>query len=117
MVTHGMKDAQLKRFASVSSEIKTAKKPRVLEFYADWCGPCRMYGPIVEESKAKFGSQVDFKRYNVDEDESRKVAYQLGVQGIPRTCILDRHGNIVEDHVGTMSQESLDGFVRKAISD
>ena len=116
VTSNAMKEAHARRFAPLAAEVKAAQKPRVLEFYADWCGPCRDYGPIVEASSAKFSGRVDFKRFNIDHSASKLAVSQVGVGAIPHTCILDRNGNVVADQVGTMSQESLDILVSKALA-
>ena len=96
--------------------IQSAQRPRVLEFYADWCGPCKAYGPVVEACQAKYSDRVDFQRLNVDDPKSQELAQMCGVSSIPRTCIFDKDGKSVADFAGRVSAERLDEYMRQVVS-
>jgi thioredoxin 1 len=110
-----IKEAKAKRLAPIITQIRAAHRPRVIEFYADWCGPCRSYGPVVESCRAKYAGQVDFQRLNVDDPNSRSTAQAFGVSGIPMTCMFDSQGNEVAEVVGGLSPEALDEYMHKLL--
>lgn len=93
------------------AQYQASNKPRVLEFYADWCGPCRAYGPIVDEAAKKWAGKVEFARLNVDVPESRKLATVFEVRAIPRTIFIDGKGTKVDDVTGSMDANRLEGLV------
>ncbi len=100
----------------LSATIKASNRPRVLEFYADWCGPCRAYGPVVEAAQAKYSDKIDFQRLNVDDPKSQELAAMCGVSSIPRTCIFDKDGKSVADFSGGVSADRLDQYMQQALS-
>jgi thioredoxin len=96
-----------KRLESVIAEIKAVGRPRVVEFYADWCGPCRAYAPILEAMQGTYGGRIDFYRLNVDEQKNADLVARFGVSSIPRTCIFDGNGKQVLDKTGVVPQAVL----------
>lgn len=82
----------------------------VVNFWAPWCGPCRMFAPILEAYDAA-GSR-DVKLIKVNVDENADIASQFGIMGIPAT-ILFKNGKAVDKKVGVMSLEGLKQFVSK----
>ena len=84
--------------------IESSAKPVFLDFWADWCGPCRMLGPTFERLAEKFGEQVTFAKINVD--ELPDVANKFAVRSIP-TLVLLQNGNVVERLVGLRSEQEL----------
>lgn len=114
MISHKMhQEAVVAEQAKQIAQYRTSDKPQVLEFYADWCGPCRAYGPIVEEAAKKWKGKVDFSRFNVDQPESRKLAMTFEVRAIPRTIFIDKSGKTVDDVTGGLDANSLDERVAK----
>ena len=84
---------------------KLNEKPLVLvDFFATWCGPCRMQAPILERVKEELGDQVEL--YKLDVDENEQTAKQFGVMSIP-TLVLFKDGKEVAKNVGLMSQEAV----------
>ena len=84
--------------------IETSTKPVFLDFWADWCGPCKMLGPTFDRLAEKFGDQVTFAKVNVDEQPA--IANQFAVRSIP-TLVLLQSGNVVERLVGLRSEQEL----------
>ena len=79
----------------------------IVDFYADWCGPCKMFGPIFESAEKKYGN-VTFCKLNVDDNE--ETSQKLGVMSIP-TTILFKDGKEIKRNIGLMNENDLDKFI------
>ena len=79
----------------------------IVDFYATWCGPCKMFGPVVEEVSKE--SDINFVKIDVDKDSD--IARRYGVMTIP-TIILFRNGEEVKRNIGYMSKEELIDFMK-----
>jgi thiol-disulfide isomerase/thioredoxin len=77
-----------------------ASRPQVLDFYADWCGPCKQMAPIIEEAKRKYGDKVEFVTVNADDPSNRPLMDKYQVKSLPNLCFLDAKGNLVEQLIG-----------------
>ena len=86
------------------NEIIQSEKPVLVDFFADWCGPCKMMAPILKEVKAEMGDAVTIIK--VDVDQSPQAAYAYQVQGVP-TLILFRNGQPVWRQSGVLPKNSL----------
>ena len=84
--------------------LESSIKPVFLDFWADWCGPCRMLSPTFERLAEKFGEQVTFAKVNVD--ELPDIANKFSIRSIP-TLVLLQGGNVVEKLVGLRSEQEL----------
>jgi thioredoxin 1 len=84
--------------------IETSQKLVLVDFWAEWCAPCRMLAPTVEKLAEVYGNQVDFAKVNVD--ELPELANQYGVRSIP-TLVLLRDGNVVEQLIGARPYQEL----------
>ena len=74
--------AELKITAeNFENEVLHSEKPVLLDFYADWCGPCKMMAPVVEECAKEYSGKVDF--YKIDVDKEKELAQTFGIQSIP----------------------------------
>jgi thiol-disulfide isomerase/thioredoxin len=104
-------DARIKQMAPLAASVKAAHRPRVMEFYAHWCGACNYYEPILLRAQSKYQSNIDFQRLDVDDPGTQEKAQMVGVSSIPRTCIFDRNGNVVFDRPGVLSQTKLDNIL------
>ena len=93
------------------SEIKQAKCA-VLDFWASWCGPCRMLSPIVEALAEKYAGRVDFGSVNVDEEDD--LARSFGISVIPTLFFL-KDGVVVNKTVGVRSASELEGIIEELL--
>ncbi len=86
-----------------NSEVIRSEKPVLLDFWAAWCGPCRMVGPVVDEIAAE---RDDIKVGKVNVDEEQELAAQFGVMSIP-TLVLVKDGKVVSQIVGARPKAQL----------
>jgi thioredoxin 1 len=84
---------------------------RLIDFHADWCGPCKTQDPILEEIKESWGDRFDLDR--VDVDESQEIANQYSVRSLP-TLIIENDDGVVERFVGVTQREEIEGALEKA---
>ena len=85
-------------------ELLKGDKPVVIDFWAEWCGPCRMIAPIVEETAEEFKEKVVVGKVNIDENPN--VTTHFGIRNIP-TLLFFKDGNIVDKHVGALRKPDL----------
>jgi thioredoxin 1 len=93
--------------------IETSQKLVLVDFWAEWCAPCRMLAPTVEKLAEVYGNQVDFAKVNVD--ELPELANQYGVRSIP-TLVLLRDGNVVEQLIGARPYQELARLLEQYLS-
>lgn len=86
------------------SEVLRSTQPVLLDFWAEWCAPCRALGPTIDALAEQFHGRV--KVAKLDVDQSPDLAGQYGVQSIP-TLLLFRGGNVLEQRVGLLSKDEL----------
>lgn len=89
-----------------------SSRPVFVDFWAEWCGPCRMVSPVIEELAREYDGTVDFVKVNVD--EAGDLASQYNVFSIPTLAIF-KDGKVVSQQVGAASKDSYRGMIERAI--
>jgi thioredoxin 1 len=87
-------------------------KPVVYDFFATWCGPCRMQAPILEELAKKLGDTVEIRK--VDVDENRDLAEKYGISVVP-TLIIEKDGKIVQTMEGVTDASTLEKLLKPLV--
>jgi len=93
---------------SFEADVLKSSKPVLVDYWAEWCGPCRMIGPIIEESAARYADRLTVVKLNIDEHPA--IATRYHVRGIP-TLMLFKNGEPAATHVGSLSKGQLQAFV------
>ncbi len=93
-------------------QVLNAKGVVVVDFWAPWCGPCSMLGPVLEKAAENLPENVKIVKYNVDESQS--VAQQLGVRGIP-TLAVYKDGELLAQQAGMMNSAQFDTFLKQFV--
>ena len=109
-----MEDIMEKVFTNSNfhEEVENAALPVMIDFYADWCGPCQMMAPIVEKLSDEYEGKMIVGKCNVDEQE--ELTSKFGVMSIPTILIL-KGGQVVMKSVGGVSQGELEDKIKAAI--
>ena len=94
------------------NEILKAQIPVVVDFYADWCGPCKMMSPLMEKLSVEYDGKVKFCKVNVDDEE--ELAIQNEVQSIP-LFVIYKGGQVIEKTVGARAEDEMREFISKAL--
>ena len=94
------------------SKVLEAEKPVLVDFWAPWCGPCRMVAPVLDELAGTYAERLTIAKVNTDDNQ--EVAGQLGVRGIP-TLILFSGGREVERIVGALPKAALQARLESAL--
>lgn len=100
-------------FTDANFKEKALDGVTVIDFWAEWCGPCRMVGPIIEELSSEYDGRATVGKVNVD--FNHEVSMQFGIRSIPTIVIL-KNGELFHRHVGTISKAALASKIEAALS-
>jgi len=98
---------------SFDSVVLESDKPVLVDFWAVWCGPCQVLGPIIGEVAKELEGRVVVGKVNVDENPA--VSQKFGIMSIP-TVMIFKNGNVVKQFIGVQSKETLVGELNKLIN-
>ena len=98
--------------ANFETEVLKSGNPVVVDFWAEWCGPCRMIAPALDEISASLGDKVKIVKLNVDENP--KTATQYSVMSIP-TLLIFKNGEIASRQVGAKPKQALQQWISGAV--
>ena len=98
--------------ANFEEEIEKADIPAMVDFWAEWCGPCKSVGPVVEELAREYKNKIKIAKMNVD--ENRDTPAKFGIRNIP-TLILFKDGEVAQTIVGAYPKSHLDGELKKLL--
>lgn len=102
------------KFTSENFETEVLKSeiPVLVDFYADWCGPCKLMAPIVEQLAAEYEGKLKVGKLNVD--ETTDIAMQYGIMSIP-TLIIFRKGEIFRKEIGVQTKKTVEKAINQAL--
>ncbi|MDZ7661596.1 thioredoxin TrxA [Thiohalophilus sp.] len=94
--------------ATFEDEVLKAEEPVLVDYWADWCGPCKMIAPILDEIADEYAGKIKVAKLNIDENPGTPPKF--GIRGIP-TLMLFKGGNVEATKVGAVSKSQLTAFI------
>lgn len=94
-------------------QVLNSANPVFVDFWAEWCGPCRMVGPVVEQLSEEYGDKVNFVKVNID--ENNELAQKFNVFSIPTLAIF-KDGQVVSQKVGAATKESFKTMIDSSLN-
>ena len=98
---------------SFKNDVLDAKEPVVVDFWAEWCGPCKMIAPALEDIATELGGKVKIAKLNIDENPSTPVQY--GVKGIP-TLMIFHKGQVAATRVGALPKSKIKEWIESTVA-
>ena len=94
--------------ASFEADVLQSTQPVLVDYWAEWCGPCKMIAPILDEMATAYSGKLQITKMNVD--ENREIPGQFGIRGIP-TLMLFKDGKLAATKVGALSKSQMAAFI------
>lgn len=98
--------------ASFQNDVLNSKKPVVVDFWAEWCGPCRMIAPALEELSGEMSEKITVAKINIDENPG--VPQKYGVRGVP-TLMIFSQGQVAATKVGALPKSKIKEWIEQSI--
>jgi thioredoxin 1 len=98
--------------SSFQADVLESGKPVIVDFWAEWCGPCKMIAPALEELAEEFGDQVTIAKVDIDSNPDAPGKY--GVRGIP-TMILFKNGEVAATQVGALPKSGIKDWIQRSL--
>ncbi|MGH6870499.1 MAG: thioredoxin [Rhizomicrobium sp.] len=100
--------------SSFQADVLNSKKPVVVDFWAEWCSPCKMIAPALEELATEMGERVTVAKINIDENPG--VPQRYGVRGVP-TLMIFSQGQVAATKVGALPKSKIKEWIESSIAD
>lgn len=97
---------------SFETEVLQSTQPVLVDYWADWCGPCKMIAPILDEVARDYAGRLKVAKLNIDDNQKTPASY--GIRGIP-TLMIFKNGNVEATKVGALSKSQLAAFIDSAL--
>ena len=94
--------------ATFEADVLKSSNPVLVDYWAEWCGPCKMIAPILDEVATSYQGKLQIAKMNVD--ENREIPAKFGIRGIP-TLMIFKNGELAATKVGAMSKSQLTAFI------
>ena len=99
--------------ASFEADVLQSAQPVLVDYWAEWCGPCKMIAPILDEMATAYSGKLQIAKMNVD--ENREIPGKFGIRGIP-TLMLFKDGKLAATKVGALSKSQMADFINQNIT-